>query len=231
MKPQIRQITPLLYEFGWDSDISDNLLQQQLGFKELIEHEFNRWIEELRLGYKTLVIVLSRPLEAAVVNHWVRSIREEELSWQLPDRIWKIPVCYSPSTGRDLENIIVQKNINREELIFMHSQPLYRIHFFGFLPGFMYLNGLNEKLHTPRKSIPDRMVPSGSVAIGGAQTGIYPTSSPGGWHLIGQTPISTFDPAQKKPVFASIGERITFMPISEREFDRIKMKSEMPRSI
>ena len=231
MKPQVRQITPLLYEFVWDSDISDNLLQQLLGFKELIEHEFNHWIEELRLGYQSLVIVLSRPLEAAVVNHWVKSIREEGLCRQLPERIWKIPVCYSPSTGRDLDTLARHKNITREELIFMHSQPLYRIHFFGFLPGFMYLNGLNEKLHIPRKSTPDRTVPAGSIAIGGSQTGIYPTASPGGWHLIGQTPLSIFDPAQKTPVFASIGERIKFIPIPEREFEQMKRQSKIPDSI
>nr|WP_245405100.1 5-oxoprolinase subunit PxpB [Algoriphagus sp. AGSA1] len=208
----------------WDADISDNLLKQQLGFKELIEHEFNNWVEELRLGYKTLAMVLSKPLEAAVINRWVMSIREEGFCGKLPERIWSIPVCYSPSTGRDLDTLALHKNISREELIFMHSQMLYRIHFFGFLPGFMYLNGLNENLNTPRKSVPDRVVPAGSVAIGGAQTGIYPTSSPGGWHLIGQTPLSIFDPAKKIPVLASIGERVKFIPISEREFERMEMQ-------
>ncbi|MGX7836054.1 carboxyltransferase domain-containing protein, partial [Campylobacter fetus subsp. venerealis] len=78
--------------------------------------------------------------------------------------MWKIPVCYSPTTGRDLESLARHKSISQEELISLHSEHLYRIHLFGFLPGFMYLNGLVEQLHTPRKSNPDLIVPAGSVA-------------------------------------------------------------------
>lgn len=147
----------------------------------------------------------------------------------LPNRIWEIPVCYASETGRDLEALAKAKNISQKQLVDLHSQSLYRIHFYGFLPGFMYLNGLNEKLHSARKPVPDRAVPAGSIAIGGAQTGIYPSSSPGGWHLIGQTPISLFDTRQVTPVFASVGDRITFIPISLIEFERLKRHPEKPK--
>ena len=137
----------------------------------------------------------------------------------LSTNCWSVPVCYSSATGRDLEALSEAKKMTPSDLILLHTAEEYRIHFFGFLPGFMYLNGLPKELHTPRKKIPDLAVPAGSVAIGGSQTGIYPSESPGGWHLIGRSPISLFDPTSIPPVWAKPGENLKFSPISKREFD------------
>lgn len=228
MKPTLTQISPLLYEFEWDSDISDTLLQLQLSFKAKLQEDFPKAILELRMGFKTLALVLSKTLESNELIDWLESQNPKDSAKPLPNRIWQIPVCYSHETGRDLKTLANDKNLAPEELISLHSQGLYRLHFYGFLPGFMYLNGLPPALHSSRKSIPDRSVPVGSVAIGGSQTGIYPSSSPGGWHLIGQTPIPLFDPKQVYPVFAAAGERIEFVPITAQEFDQMKKHPQKP---
>ncbi len=228
MKPRFKQISPLICEFEWNSAASDELLQYQLTFKKNLQQDFDSEITELRLGFKTLAVKLANPLNSSVFEDWLNSLNPEEISSSLPEKIWEIPVCYSLATGRDLNSLAKLKNINPEEVISLHTQPLYRIHFYGFLPGFMYLNGLKAELHTARKSFPDREVPVGSVAIGGSQTGIYPSSSPGGWHLIGQTPISLFDPKLPIPVFAAAGERIEFTPITIREFDQLARHPRKP---
>lgn len=228
MKPIIKQISPVICEFVWDSAISDELLQYQLSFKEQLQKEFRKEIIELRMGFQTLSLLLSRPLTFSQLANWLNSSRPEESLLSLSEKIWQIPVCYSRDTGRDIETLAKQKNISQEELISKHSHSPYRLHFYGFLPGFMYLNGLPKELHTARKSIPDREVPVGTVAIGGSQTGIYPSSSPGGWHLIGQTPISLFNPKLAIPVFASAGERVEFIPITIQEFERLKRHPQKP---
>jgi inhibitor of KinA len=228
MKPILKQITPLIYEVEWRSAVSDELLQSQLNVKANFQKDFNKDLLEIRMGFKTLAVVLSKPLDSSVINTWLKSQNPDQSLNPLPERIWQIPVCYSSETGRDLEALADSKSISQKELIDLHSQVLYRIHFYGFLPGFMYLNGLKKELHTARKSVPDRTVPSGSIAIGGAQTGIYPSSSPGGWHLIGQTSISLFDPKLETPVFASVGERVEFIPISMIEFDQMKKHPQKP---
>ncbi|MEP0710681.1 5-oxoprolinase subunit PxpB [Algoriphagus sp.] len=228
MKPALSQITPLLYEFEWKSAISDTLLQRQLSFRSKLQQAFSKEILELRMGFKTLAFVLGRPIAAKELSQWLASLTLEETLLTLPEKIWQIPVCYSDETGRDLATLSKAKNISKEELIFHHTQPLYRLHFYGFLPGFMYLSGLSEMLHSPRKSVPDRAVPAGSVAIGADQTGIYPSVSPGGWHLIGQTPTRLFDPNQTIPVFAEPGERIEFIPISVLEYDLLKRHPNPP---
>ncbi|WP_339879400.1 5-oxoprolinase subunit PxpB [uncultured Algoriphagus sp.] len=230
MKPKVRQITPVIYEFEWNSIVSDELLQYQLSFKTKIQEAFISEIHELRLGFKTLSIVFRKAFESFILHDWLNSFTPEQTSNQLPEKIWVIPVCYSIETGRDLEVLAKNKNLSQEQVVEVHTGPLYRLHFYGFLPGFMYLNGLSESLYTPRKSIPDRSVPKGSVAIGGSQTGVYPSPSPGGWHLIGQTPISLFNPYQNHPVFASVGERIEFFPITNKEFDRLTRHPQMPAS-
>lgn len=228
MKPIIKQISPVICEFVWDSAISDELLQYQLSFKEQLQKEFRKEIIELRMGFKTLSILHSKPSALPEIENWLSLFKPDEALDSLSEKIWQIPVCYSLETGRDLEVLAKHKSISQEELIAKHSQSPYRLHFYGFLPGFMYLNGLPRELHTPRKSIPDRAVPVGTVAIGGSQTGIYPSPSPGGWHLIGQTPISLFDPNLAIPVFASEGERIEFIPVTLQEFEQLKRHPQKP---
>lgn len=221
MIPCYRLITPILGEFFWNETISDELLRFQLAIKNQLLGDFGNEIRETRIGFQTLSIVWKTAIPASELTSWLESIPTKLLLKSLSENCWIVPVCYSSSTGRDLETLAESKNMTVADLISLHSSVEYRIHFFGFLPGFMYLNGLPEKLHTPRKRVPDLRVPAGSVAIGGSQTGIYPSESPGGWHLIGKSPLTLFDPHSIPPVWAKPGEKLLFSPISEREFDSL----------
>ena len=111
-----------------------------------------------------------------------------------------------------------------EEVIERHTAPIYDIHFLGFLPGFPYLSGLDEKLHRPRLKSPRPRIPAGSVGIAGSQTGIYPQSSPGGWNLIGRTPIKLFDIEKNPPALLKPLRKLKFYAISEEEFEEIEEK-------
>ncbi|EAZ82633.1 5-oxoprolinase subunit PxpB [Algoriphagus machipongonensis] len=231
MKPKLFQITPILSEVSWDLPISDKLLQQQLQLKEDLQEEFKARIVETRMGFKTLSILWSKKVDTNFLEHWLSANQSDYHQIKLPTKTWQVPVCYSPSLGRDLESLAKIKDLKISELIEIHSSVKYRIHFYGFLPGFMYLEGLSKILHQARKSMPDGQVPAGSIAIGGSQTGIYPSESPGGWHLIGQTPIELFNPGKTPPVWAKPGEQIKFYSISLDEFDSFKQESPHPKWI
>lgn len=133
-----------------------------------------------------------------------------------------IPVCYGTEYGEDLKNVANQHHMTEEEVVYLHSKRTYLVNMIGFLPGFPYLSGLPDKLSTPRLSVPRLRVKKGSVGIGGSQTGIYPIESPGGWNIIGQTPISLFDPLKLDPFLLKAGDYIKFQPISSETFYKIK---------
>lgn len=129
----------------------------------------------------------------------------------------QIPVCYG--MGLDLERVASLNNVSVEAVIRIHSSTEYLVHMMGFVPGFPYLGGLDERLHTPRLEVPRTKIPAGSVGIGGKQTGIYPLESPGGWNIIGRTPLELFD---KEDTLIHMGDYVRFVPISEEEFERWK---------
>ena len=130
-----------------------------------------------------------------------------------------VPVCYGGTYGEDLPAVARHAGLSEEEVIRLHSGRTYRIYMLGFLPGFPYLGGLDERLFTPRLPSPRTRIPAGSVGIGGEQTGIYPMESPGGWQLIGRTPLCLFAPGRELPYAA--GDSIRFVPIDAREFERL----------
>lgn len=133
-------------------------------------------------------------------------------------RIFEIPVCYGGEYGPDIENIAEHAGLSVEEVIKIHSSKDYLIYMLGFLPGFTYLGGLDERIHTPRLASPRLKIRAGSVGIGGSQTGIYPLDSPGGWQLMGMTPVRTYDPERQTPILVEAGDYIRFIPIDEEEF-------------
>lgn len=137
-------------------------------------------------------------------------------------RVFEIPVCYGGQYGPDLANIAEHAGLTEEEVIEIHSSRDYLIYMLGFLPGFCYLGGLDERIHTPRLANPRLKINAGSVGIGGSQTGIYPLDSPGGWQLMGMTPVKTYDPDREVPILLSAGDFIRFIPVDEEEYLRIK---------
>lgn len=137
-------------------------------------------------------------------------------------RVFEIPVCYGGEYGPDIANIAEHAGLTEEEVIRIHSSRDYLIYMLGFLPGFTYLGGLDERIHTPRLANPRIKINAGSVGIGGSQTGIYPLDSPGGWQLMGMTPVKTYDPDREKPILVEAGDYIRFVPVDEAEYKRIK---------
>lgn len=134
-----------------------------------------------------------------------------------------IPVCYGGDFGPDLPFVAKHAGLTEQEVIALHAGRDYRIYMLGFLPGFPYLGGLDERLFTPRLPTPRTAIPAGAVGIGGEQTGLYPIASPGGWQLIGRTPLKLFDPAAGTLPYAA-GDRIRFTPITRAEFDALAQK-------
>ena len=129
-----------------------------------------------------------------------------------------LPVCYDARLAPDLAAVAEHTGLDSETLVNLHSTADYRVYFLGFKPGFAYLGGLPDALHMPRKDSPRLNVPAGSVGIGGAQTGIYPAPSPGGWQLIGRTPNRLFDLQQSPPSYLQPGDRLRIQRINFEEF-------------
>ena len=134
-------------------------------------------------------------------------------------RIFEVPCCYGGAYGEDLPGLAEITGLSEEEIVAIHAGTAYRVYMLGFLPGFVYLGGMDERIAAPRLRTPRVAIPAGSVGIGGGQTGVYPVASPGGWRLIGRTPVRFYDPAREKPVLFEAGDSIRFVPISTREYE------------
>lgn len=133
-----------------------------------------------------------------------------------------VPVCYGGEFGPELSVVATQAKLTEKAVVVLHTKPVYTVHAVGFMPGFPYLGGLNPKLHTPRLDQPRVIVAAGSVGIGGSQTGIYPFESPGGWNLIGRTPLKLFQAEEVEPSLFSVGDRVMFKAITMEEFEKWK---------
>jgi len=134
-----------------------------------------------------------------------------------------IPVCYSGSLGRDLEFVAGQCQLTTSEVIRLHSEVVYKVYMIGFIPGFAYMGGLNPLLQMPRKANPVKVSP-GAVGITGGQTAVYPLETPGGWQIIGQTPVRMFDPGRPRPALLKAGDMVRFEPVSQAGFDKYRRR-------
>ncbi len=147
-----------------------------------------------------------------------RAERVETADLRREARVIEIPVCYGSEGGADLADVAAQAGLSSEEVVALHAGGDYLVQAIGFAPGFAYLGGLPEKIHTPRRPTPRTVVPAGTVGIGGAQTGVYPLMTPGGWNLIGRTPLRLFDGGSQEPALLRAGDRVTFRAINAEEF-------------
>lgn len=139
-----------------------------------------------------------------------------------PKEIKEIPVCYDPEYGPDLKEASKTLGLSQDELIHLHFQKEYTVFMIGFLPGFPYMGKTDKKIQIPRKSTPRTKVPKGSIAIADFQTGIYPFESPGGWNLIGRTPIELIKMEEEFKSYLESGDRVRFHPIDKEEFNVIR---------
>lgn len=136
-------------------------------------------------------------------------------------RNWKIPICYNPELALDIKNVSEILKIDTKEFIEKHKKSSYIVDMVGFLPGFLYLGGLDNSLSLPRKKVPRKIIPKGSIGIAEKQTGIYNIESPGGWNIIGRTPFELFDKNSEPPIKIRQGDSITFYEVDINEFNRI----------
>lgn len=138
-----------------------------------------------------------------------------------PSQVLEIPVLYGGETGPDLDFVAQHSGKTPQQVVELHTSTEYLIYMLGFTPGFTYLGGMSDEIATPRLSTPRVKIPAGSVGIAGSQTGVYPIDSPGGWQLIGRTPVRMYDPNRAVPILPNAGEYIRFRAIERAEYDRI----------
>lgn len=174
--------------------------------------------EECVVGARSVLVVFDplrfdRSSALRLARFW-----ENDFAALPAPRLHEIPVCYGSNAGIDLEEVAAANGMGAADFAQVHSAAEYRVAFLGFTPGFAYLTGLPESLASPRLATPRLTVPWGSVAIGGSYTGIYPSTTPGGWRLIGRTPLALFEPSRNPPVRLAAGDRVKFVPIEEWRF-------------
>lgn len=221
-----RYISPYILEISWPAKIDEHILLDIIHVKDALHARWKADLVNLAMGYHCLSLHFR-----SAINFSSLLTEIEEIRLELPFQVnakknrWSIPVCYDPAFGTDLKDFSNALKMDIEEVIHLHSSGNYLLFFYGFLPGFMYLGGLSEKLFLPRKVIPHRKVEKGSVAIGGMQTGIYPMISPGGWWVIGRTPARLFDFRSEHMTMAQPGDEVRFEIVDQHLFGYIQKEA------
>ena len=210
----------------WPEAIQKKILIDIIQFKCSIEKNHN--VESLKSSYNSLLIEFK---DLKNFNKKIENLRKlyfNKKSAEIPNFYrWTIPVCYEEEFGIDLKRLEKKLELKKDQIISIHNSSNYIVYNIGFVPGFLYLGGLNKKIHCPRKESPLQNVLKGSVGIGGSQTGIYPQNSPGGWNIIGNSPINLFDPNNKPPCIIKSGDQVCFERISLEEHSKIKIDIEL----
>jgi len=206
----------------WPANISQDIIQDIISFERHIK-EIDSILDTI-IAYNSLLIRYQNPIVDQELT--IRQLKNKytALSYLIKQDqfLWEIPVCYDASFGLDLEEIANKKKCSVADIVRLHTKTDYLVYFIGFQPGFLYLGGLHQNLHVPRKSNPRVRVDKGSVGIGSAQTGIYPQNSSGGWNIIGKSPLNFFNMKASNPCFAKPGDRIQFVSVDLHTFYQIE---------
>ncbi|OPX38950.1 MAG: allophanate hydrolase [Desulfobacteraceae bacterium 4484_190.2] len=216
----------LLVEYGDEINLEVNTKVRTMAI--IMKQYTPKGVIETIPTYRSLLIVYDPSItNLAKLQKELQRLEERLYEIQIPppDTI-EIPVCYGGEFGPDIEFVAETHDLSVKEVIQLHSEPEYLIYMVGFTPGFPFLGGLSEKLHTSRLETPRTFVPKGSVGIANNQTGIYPVSSPGGWQLIGRSPIKLFAPERPNPFLYQAGDHIKFKPITLEEYSRLDKEDE-----
>ena len=225
----------MLYEYPTYRIMGDRALLVELGegisplinkkvrelFLAIERHEIEG-VMELVPAYRSLLITYD-PLKITLpgLKESINHLKETMDRTQIPEpRTLRVPVVYDGKYGPDLQWVARYHKITSEEVIRLHTGSTYQVYMIGFTPGFAYMGELSDTIATPRKETPRTTVPRGSVGIAQRQTGVYPAESPGGWQIIGRTPLRLFDPAKWPPTPVEMGDLVKFFPIKEEEMER-----------
>ncbi len=212
--------TALVVEFG--DRIDRGLSAAVIGLAEGIRVAALRGVTETVPSFRSLLVHYD-PLATSVarLTEEISGLLGGEAAVQAAGRLWRIPACHDAAFAPDLAEVAARAGLTPEAAIALHGAQRYHVYMIGFLPGFPYLGDLPEPLQLPRRENPRVKVPAGSLAIAAAMTAVYTTESPGGWHLIGRTPVLLFDARAEPPALLRPGDGVVFEPISRAEFDRI----------
>ena len=174
-------------------------------------------------GYSSMLLTLDKTTNIDDTIRVVENILYVVQHSELPEeKLVEVPVLYGGNYGKDIQRVVQFSKLSESEIIQRHQTRNYLVYFLGFTPGFPYLGGMDQDLTTPRIQTPRKRVPQGSVAIAGAQTGIYPFPSPGGWNLIGRTPLKIFNISNPQNSLIQMGNKVQFKSIGEDEYERLK---------
>jgi len=222
--PRIYNIHDRAITIEFAEEISEATNRRVIALQHAIEsNPFNGFIESVP-AYGSLTVYFNENLSATAVrllfSELIAQVADTIDSSSTPGRKISIPVCYDPSLGIDLTWVSSHLNLSVDEIISLHTSVAYRVYMIGFIPGFPYMGTLPKQLEVPRKQTPSLKIPMGSVAIAGKQTGIYPAEVPGGWQVIGRTPLKMFDPSTSPCSFLNAGDLVQFNPITLNAFNQ-----------
>ncbi|MGO1470162.1 MAG: 5-oxoprolinase subunit PxpB [Tissierella sp.] len=216
----------LVVEFG--NSISPGINAKIRSMVEVLDTEKIEGINEIIPTYRS-ILVLYDPLiigfkelveKLKIKENDLKDSKESEIT------IIELPTVYGGEYGPDIDFVAKHNNLTRDQVIDIHSSRDYLVYMLGFTPGFSYLGGMSEEIETPRLQTPRTKIPAGSTGIAGKQTGIYPIDSPGGWQLIGRTPVKLYTPLEDPPVLLNAGDYVRFVPVDEKEYLDILRKIE-----
>lgn len=212
----------MVVEFG--TDIDEKINSQVHAFTAWLDSRHIAGVTELQPTYRSLMIYYDpMKLGFGELKHMLEHCdMEQKAEAGFKKRILKVPCCYGARFGVDLLDMERYTKIDRDEIIRIHCSVDYKVYMLGFLPGFVYLGGLDQRIHMPRLTSPRVRILPGAVGIGGSQTGVYPVESPGGWRLIGGTPIELYDPYREPAALCEAGMYIRFEPITVDEYYDIR---------
>lgn len=205
------------------SRIAPDVNARALALARAMRHRRAASLRDIVVGYCTVTVFFD-PL--AVDAAWLESELQEALA-ELPEQgdvdaaLIDVPVCYGGDLGPDLEDVAAFGGCSADEVAALHAAATYRVYLVGFMPGFAYMAEVDARIAAPRRRSPRTAVPSGSVAIAGGQTGIYPSVTPGGWNIIGRTPVKPYDASRAVPFLFRPGDRVRFHAVDRAEFDRL----------
>jgi 5-oxoprolinase (ATP-hydrolysing) subunit B len=209
----------LVVEFG--SDVDEALNRQVIALDDALTAQPVEGVRECVPTYRSLLVIFD-PLviDRALLVARIRALTLASASSQASSpAIWRVPVLYGGEHGADVEEVALHHGLTPEQLIEIHSGAIYRVYMIGFAPGFAYLGGLPERIHTSRRTDPRLKTPPRSISIGGKQAAISPPLEiPSGWRLLGQTPVRSYDPTRVKPFLFAAGDMIRFLPIDASEY-------------
>jgi inhibitor of KinA len=212
----------------WPKQIDREILKNIIQFKYKINADMGEYVLETVPAYNSLAVFFDtgKIKYSSVVKDLKEVYESKDQKLLRAYKLWKIPVCYDDKFGIDLDHLAEDKKLTKEAIIKLHSSVVYDVYFIGFLPGFLYLGGLPKELEYKRKDRPRLKIKQGDVAIAGNQTGIYPRISPGGWNIIGNSPLRFFEVEKFPPSFAVAGDKIKFFQVDIKEYHRIKKEVE-----